>query len=446
MSKSAFLVLVLVFITASVIEINPVSKASTIENTWTTKTPLPQEMGSARAAVVNGKIYLMGSFYKNYSYIYVFYEYDPETNIWVAKTLKPTPEAISVVVSYQNKIYAMGESMGYTKENGTIYGCTNEVYDPATDTWEAKTPIPANQSRYLLACVVYGQIYVMGANGHYVYDVATDSWTSKEPQTFQYPCGAVVFDSKIYVFDRNLTRIYDPKSDTWSLGTPSPTYTSSAGVCATTGVMAQKRIYLFGGTIGIFESNDATQVYDPATDTWTLGEPMPTSRGASAVAVVNDQIYVIGGTRNMYYRSNANELYTPFGYGTPDPSYVPLDSAVPEVSVLSPENKTYYTPDIQLNLTVNEPDLWMRYNLDNENITEISGNTTITGLSLGAHNLTVYATDEAGNTAACKTIHFEVQEPFPTTLVLASVTTAAVVSIGLLVYFRKRGKKAGVKQ
>jgi N-acetylneuraminic acid mutarotase len=438
LTKRVALLLVFLFITSFVIKVNPISTASAVENTWTTKAPLPQEMGSARATVVNGKIYLMGSFYKNYSYSYVFYEYDPETNNWVAKPLKPTPKAISVVVSYQNKIYTMGESIRYTKENGTIYGCTNEVYDPTTDTWEAKAPIPVNQSRYLLAYVVYGQIHVIGANGHYVYDVATDSWARKEPQAFQYPSRAVVFDSKIYFFDRNLTRIYDPKSDSWSLGTPSPTYTGSAGVCATTGAMAQKRIYFFGGIMSIFDSSDVTQVYDPTTDTWTLGEPMPTSRGASAVAVVNDQIYVIGGTRNMHYSSNANELYTPFGYGTPDSSYVPPDNTVPEVSVMVPENRTYYTTDIELNLTVNEPDLWMRYNLDNGNITEISGNTTITSLSLGAHNLTVYATDEAGNTAACQTIHFEIQEPFPTTLVVASVVTVAVVGIGLLVYFKKR--------
>jgi N-acetylneuraminic acid mutarotase len=430
----AFL-LVLLFITSFIIKVNPISTASAVENTWTSKAPLPREISGSATAVVNEKIYLMGysSYFGSYNY-----EYDPETDNWVEKALMPTPRYNSAVVAFQNKIYAMGGSIGYTKENGTIYGCTNEVYDPETDTWKTKASIPVNQSKYLLACVVYGQIHVMGANGHYVYDVATDSWISKEPQAFQYPCGAVVFDCKIYVFDSNLTRVYDPKSDTWSLGTPSPTYTRSADVCATTGVMALKRIYLFGGLIGIFDSSDVTQVYDPATDTWTLGEPMPTSRGASAVAVVNDQIYVIGGARSINYISNANELYTPFGYGAPDPTYVLPDNTVPEVSVLSPNNKTYYMTDIQLKIIVNEPDLWMRYNLDNGNITEIAGNTTITGLSLGLHNLTVYSTDAAGNTCTSQTIHFKVEE-FPTTLVIASVVIiAAVVGIVLMLYFKKR--------
>ena len=86
----------------------------------------------------------------------------------------------------------------------------------------------------------------------------------------------------------------------------------------------------------------------------------------------------------------------------------------------------------------------MRYKLDNETVAEISGNTTITGLSLGSHSLTVYATDDAGNTGASQTIHFTIAEepepePFPTVpVVAASIATVVLVGAGLLVYFKKR--------
>jgi hypothetical protein len=82
----------------------------------------------------------------------------------------------------------------------------------------------------------------------------------------------------------------------------------------------------------------------------------------------------------------------------------------------------------------------MYYNLDNENITEISGNTIITKLTLGQHNLTLYATDDAGNTGVSQTIHFKVaEESFPTLPVaVASVASVAIVGAGLLVYFKKR--------
>jgi hypothetical protein len=71
----------------------------------------------------------------------------------------------------------------------------------------------------------------------------------------------------------------------------------------------------------------------------------------------------------------------------------------------------------------------------------ISGNTTLTDLPYGEHNVTVFATDEVGNTGASETIFFSIPEPpepFPTSLVVASIITVIIVGIGLFVYFKKR--------
>lgn len=419
MARSAALLLVLIFITASVIKVNPVSAPSAIENTWTTKAPIPQEVGIVGAAVVNAKIYVMcGSFN---------YEYDPAMDNWVTKTPMPTPRGHFGIAVYQNKIYTIGAWES---------SCANEVYDPTTDTWKTKKPMPTNRTE-ISASVVDGKIHLISSESHDVYDIATDSWTAGKrlPYPHPYPESAVV-DNKIYIISKNLTQIYDAKSDSWSLGASPPISVSNPGVCATTGIMAPKRIYVFGGSVGFLQYTDVTQVYDPKSDAWTLGEPMPTSRGAPTAAVVNDQIYVIGGARYWARTETTNELYIPFGYGTPDPSY---DGTPPEITLISPENKTYHETSIPLEFSVNEPVSWMRYELDNENFTEISGNTTITGLSLGSHNLTVYATDDAGNTGVCQTIHFKVaEEPFPTILVIVTIVSVAVIGLGLFVYFKKR--------
>ena len=120
-----------------------------------------------------------------------------------------------------------------------------------------------------------------------------------------------------------------------------------------------------------------------------------------------------------------------------------VDTTPPRVSVLSLQNKTYSTNDIPLNVTVNESVSKVTYSLDgHENVT-ITGNTTLNGLSNGAHNLTVYAQDNAGNIGASETIYFSI-EPFPTTLVIASVATVAVISAGLIVYLKKRNHKAEI--
>jgi hypothetical protein len=113
--------------------------------------------------------------------------------------------------------------------------------------------------------------------------------------------------------------------------------------------------------------------------------------------------------------------------------------ASPSVSVLSLVNKTYDLSDVPLDFTVSEPVSQMAYSLDGkENIT-ISGNTTLTGLANGDHNVTVYATDETGNTGASETISFSVEVPFPVVPVAAASGAAAVIiGVGLLVYFKKR--------
>jgi len=118
-----------------------------------------------------------------------------------------------------------------------------------------------------------------------------------------------------------------------------------------------------------------------------------------------------------------------------------IDSIPPNISILSPETKAYNTSDVPLDFTVNKTVSQILYSLDGyQNITAI-GNMTLTGLSNGSHNVTVYATDEAGNVGTSQTINFTIAKPesFPTTLVaVASVASVAVIGVILLIYFRKR--------
>jgi hypothetical protein len=122
-----------------------------------------------------------------------------------------------------------------------------------------------------------------------------------------------------------------------------------------------------------------------------------------------------------------------------------IDTTPPIISSFSVENRTYNTTEIPLNFEVNEPTSSITYCLDNTSNITIAGNTTLTGLSVGAHNLTVYAWDAVGNIGASQNIDFVVvqetepePEPFPATLVIVSIASVAVVGVGLLVYFRKR--------
>jgi N-acetylneuraminic acid mutarotase len=421
-------------------------------------------------AVVNGKIYAIGGFVENGVVTRTNEEYDPATDTWAFKTPMPTPRGGFAIAVCQNRIYCIG---GYA--NGSSTGI-NEVYDSVTDSWESKASMPT--ARWALqANVVNGKIYLIGgyvpddsAFGHSisvlneVYDPATDSWTTKAPMPNATSSSAsVAVDDKIYVIGglgseqpgSGLNQIYDTATDKWSQGTTPPWGIGYGAAGATTGVNALKRIY--------FVSGNGTQVYDPQHDRWTLGAAVPTNRLSFAVAVVNDRLYAIGGisvkyvgfdrqaaTGEMYEDTfyATNEQYTPLGYGSPDPSY---DGTAPEIVVVLPGNETYFTEGaglnftgVALNFTADEPVFSVHYVLDGGVPVEISGNATIAGLAVGAHNVTVFGFDASGNMGASETVCFSVAqpEPFPTVLVAtASGASAAIIGIALLVYFRRRSHR-----
>ena len=121
-----------------------------------------------------------------------------------------------------------------------------------------------------------------------------------------------------------------------------------------------------------------------------------------------------------------------------------IDTLSPKVTLLSPENMVYNMSDLSLNFTVNEPISKSTYSLDGEDNVTIAGNSTLTDLPYGDHNVTVFATDEVGNTGASETIFFtipEPPEPFPTTLVVASVIIIVIVFAVFLFYMRKHKPK-----
>jgi hypothetical protein len=132
-----------------------------------------------------------------------------------------------------------------------------------------------------------------------------------------------------------------------------------------------------------------------------------------------------------------------------------IDTQPPEISILSPEPRTYNVTNISLNVTFSEPVSWVRYSLDGKaNVTLNMNNTLsfdhlLTDLSDGKHNLTMYACDRFDHTGASDNIEFIVVQETETRsyqtgfsamilLVASPVFVAFVVATGLLVYFKKR--------
>ena len=127
------------------------------------------------------------------------------------------------------------------------------------------------------------------------------------PQSQIEGCG--VYDpvnNKFYVFggedavsgtNYNLTQIYDIASNTWSIGANMPDVHSFAacGYIPSSGM-----IYVVSGynTSQVTNAQPNTWQYDPVADSWTdlTGTvPFPHPAGGFAFGVINNKLYVGGG-------------------------------------------------------------------------------------------------------------------------------------------------------
>ena len=106
-------------------------------------------------------------------------------------------------------------------------------------------------------------------------------------------------------------------SGTWRVfaDVPVPRFGGAAAV-------VKGKLHLFGGVNmnpHTPEGQDKAQavdlhhIYDPATDTWHEGAPMPDKKGWPAIAVYNDKIYLFGGDNQAIDRSMtvASWVYDP---------------------------------------------------------------------------------------------------------------------------------------
>ena len=77
--------------------------------------------------------------------------------------------------------------------------------------------------------------------------------------------------------------------------------------------------------------------------------------------------------------------------------YSTFDFTPPSITISSPQNTTYNVDSVDLNYSVDETTDWVGYSLDSSANITLTGNTTLTGLSDGQHNVKVYANDTEGN-------------------------------------------------
>ncbi|HXX83065.1 MAG TPA: kelch repeat-containing protein [Casimicrobiaceae bacterium] len=249
---------------------------------WTKKKPMPQLSHHVAFAEYRGKIYAFGGFVYPASGPAAWvpvdsaWEYDPASDSWKALAPMPTKRGSPVAVTAGDRIYVIGGATlpPGSKEPAVLPGRphisvgTVEEYDPATNTWRARTAMPTPRN-HATAGAVNGRIYVIGGR------VGTSFISSGS--------------SNVDVVEE-----YDAAADAWGAARarmPSARSAMASGVY-------EGRIYVTGG-----EGQDsqrmytfrALEAYDPASNTWAVLPSMPVSRHGLAGAVVGNRLHMVSG-------------------------------------------------------------------------------------------------------------------------------------------------------
>ena len=122
-----------------------------------------------------------------------------------------------------------------------------------------------------------------------------------------------------------------------------------------------------------------------------------------------------------------------------------INNGIPPTITLLPYTATLENgyDNFTLNYVVDKPVNWIGYSFDGQNNVTIEGNFTLTKLTYGLHNVTVYAKDQLGNVGTSETAHFnaidpEQTQPWPFGVVGVVAVVAFLVGVFSISYRKSR--------
>lgn len=295
-----------------------------VPNSWTSGTPMPTSLLEMASAWIGDKLYETGMYDPyNPTNTSPMYVYDLTSNTWTrVRPKRPYQGNHETMEVYDGKLYIIG---GLDAGQGQV-----QIYDPTTNGWSLGAPMPYPAGACASA-LIDGKIYIAGGivgevagsdigyttNAAAVYDPVSNVWTSLPPEPFPLNHTAYGTDgTNFYLFGgravgnqpnngSNTVQIYFPASNTWvtsadpgSTLAPLPQARAAMGrACYYDG-----NFYVMGGETTATGTGatanhvyNRVDIYNVASNTWSLGTPMPTAEHSICGALRGNRIYVAGG-------------------------------------------------------------------------------------------------------------------------------------------------------
>jgi N-acetylneuraminic acid mutarotase len=294
-----------------------------VPNSWTSGPLLPVGLVEMASAWMGNDLYETGmSDAYNPDTTSPMYVYDISSNTWTRLLPeRPYEGNHHAIEAFNGKIYIIG---GLDLGQGQV-----QIYDHSTNGWSLGAPMPYPAGACSTA-LINGKIYVAGGiigevagsqsgystNAAAVYDPVSNVWSSLPPEPYPLNHTASGTDgTNFYLFGgrddgeapangTNIVQIYFPSSNTWvtsadpgSTIAPLPQARGAMGrACYYNGnfyVMGGETVSGAGATAS--DVYNRVDVYNVASNIWSLGTPMPTAKHSISGALRGDRVYVPGG-------------------------------------------------------------------------------------------------------------------------------------------------------
>jgi N-acetylneuraminic acid mutarotase len=335
--------------------------------------------------------------------------YDPIQNRWT-----PGPDLPSQ--TFAPKAVTLGDGRVLVAGGLTYNGTTSAtaLYDPAAGAWTVGPPMSVARLLPDATPLADGRILVSGGFTNderqtsvaaaELFDPSTNSWSAAGVSSIGHTLGISkrLHDGRVLVAggaDANFNPtwlasvdIYDPATNSWQAAHPM----SIARLYVAGGLLADGTVMIAGGLGADSGILQTAELYDPQHDIW-ITQSLSAPRGAMGGAVVGDRFVLAGGfaNRDPFELFDTGEVYTlnrpPRAVASADPlepDGVPGSLAAVTLSAAGSSDPE----DDPLTFTWTEGRRTLARIAD-------PARTSIAGLGVGVHNITLTVDDGFGGTS-----------------------------------------------
>lgn len=293
--------------------IPPVTSTSESVEGWQALAAMDLWRSEHPAVVVDGRILVFGGLFEsspgNSGVTGTVESYHPDTDTWTSVSALPQPRHHGMAAVVDGRVLVIG---GYDAGG---FNPVDTVWELVGEQWVERAPLPEPVGAGA-AVVVDGRVFVVGGlpnGGFHSYDPDADAWTTLTPPNVQREhLAAVALDGKVWAIAGRwqgeifaTTEIYHPDTGTWSPGPALGEARSGFGATVIDGA-----IVVAGGEV--FDPNralDSVERLAPDGDTWEMLDPLLLELHGNPLVSLDGVVYLPGGSTVAAAVDNDGRLF-----------------------------------------------------------------------------------------------------------------------------------------